>query len=318
MFRPDVHQITLPIPFPLKEVHAYLIETGSGWVMIDAGFPSVEARDRLERGITDLIGGFDHISAIIVSHFHPDHSGLAGWLQQRCQAPVYIHEKDHERLQSMRAHMDGDGPGPFDSGAFASLPRDSQPAWERMRQDHAEFNDEPWEPTLLQGGERLTFDGRTLEMVWTPGHTEGHLCIYDRDEDLLFTGDHLLARITPHIGMWTPGDENPLIQFERSCALIEELNPGYALPAHEADVDRPAERSVEIREHHQKRRREILDAIEAGARSGYEVSRRVFAKRTEPMQQYMALSETLAHLDALVVEGALARSEEDDPRYTLT
>ncbi len=139
--------------------------------------------------------------------------------------------------------------------------------------------------------------------------------MYDREEDLLFTSDHLLPRITPHIGMWAPGDENPLIQFERSCALIEELAPGYALHAHEADVEQPAERSAEIRDHPQDRRRQILEAIEAGSRTGYEISRLVFAKRTEPMQQYMALSETLAHVDALVVEGAVSRTEDDDPIY---
>ncbi|HJN93655.1 MAG TPA: MBL fold metallo-hydrolase, partial [Dehalococcoidia bacterium] len=299
MKRPGIHQITLPIPFPLKEVHVYLVEAGDGLVMIDAGFPSVEARDRLEQAVTHLIGGLGAISAIVVSHLHPDHSGLAGWLQERCEAPVYIHEKDHERLQSMQGMMEGDGPGPFSGGAFAALPQGSQPEWERMRKERVEFADSSWEPTLLQGGEQLTFEGRTLEMVWTPGHTEGHLCMYDREEDLLFTGDHLLSRITPHIGLWAPGDENPLIQFERSCALIEDLAPGYALPAHEADVEQPAERSVEIRDHHQVRRRQILETIEAGSRTGYEISRVVFAERTEPMQQYMALSETLAHVDAL-------------------
>ena len=131
MKRPGIHQITLPIPFPLKEVHAYLVEAGNGWVMIDAGFPSVEARDRLEQAVTHLIGGWGAVSAIIVSHFHPDHSGLAGWLQQRCEAPVYIHEKDYERLQSMKEMMTGDGAGPFSEGAFAALPQGSQPEWER-------------------------------------------------------------------------------------------------------------------------------------------------------------------------------------------
>ena len=98
---------------------------------------------------------------------------------------------------------------------------------------------------------------------------------------------------------------------------MEKLNPGYALPAHEADVERPAERSMEIREHHQTRRVEFLEAIASGADTGYKISRIVFARRTEAMQQFMALSETLAHLDALVVEDRLTRSEDEDPIYAL-
>ena len=316
MTRPGVHQITLPIPFPLQQVHCYLVETGAGWLLVDAGFPSEEARHGLDEAIRRLVGGWDSVVGVIVSHFHPDHSGLAGWIQQQAEIPVYIHEKDFEQLQSMRGMMD-EGRSPMDSGPFASLPRDSQPEWERMRETHEPFASLAIEPTLVQGGETLNIDGRELELIWTPGHTEGHLCIYDRADDLLFTGDHLLQRITPHIGLWSPGDVNPLIQFEESCRLVEKLNPGYALPAHEADVERPAERSMEIREHHQTRRVEFLDAVASGADTGYKISRVVFARRTEPMQQFMALSETLAHLDALVVEDRLTRSEDEDPIYAL-
>jgi glyoxylase-like metal-dependent hydrolase (beta-lactamase superfamily II) len=328
MTRAGIHQITLPIPFPLQTVHVYLVEAGSGWIMVDSGFPSIEAREKLESEVTRLIGGMESLSAVIITHFHPDHSGLAGWIQSKRDVPVYIHTKDNERLSMMRQAMSGNGEGPpgmpgsASGGAFAALPQGGTPDWERMREERDELSQYELSPMLVQESGEATIDGRPLEFVWTPGHTEGHLCVYDRGEDLLFTGDHLLSRITPHIGMWAPGmrdadEENPLIEFERSCRLVEELNPGYALPAHEADVDHPAERSLEIREHHQDRRREMLEAVEGGARTGYAISRIVFAKRTEPMQQYMALSETLAHLDALVVEGALSASENEDAIYTV-
>lgn len=334
MTRAGIHQITLPIPFPLQTVHVYLVEAGSGWIMVDSGFPSIEAREKLESEVTRLIGGMESLSAVIISHFHPDHSGLAGWIQSKRDVPVYIHAKDNERLSMMRQAMGGSGeglpgmPGSESGGPFAALPKGGTPDWERMREERDEFSQYEMSPTLVHESGEATIDGRALEFVWTPGHTEGHLCVYDRGEDLLFTGDHLLSRITPHIGMWGPGmggggmrdggEENPLIEFERSCRLVEELNPGYALPAHEADVDHPAERSAEIRAHHQERRREMLEAVEGGARTGYAISRIVFAKRTEPMQQYMALSETLAHLDALVLEGALSASEDEDAIYAVT
>lgn len=316
MSRSGIHQITLPIPFPLQQVHVYLVEAGSGWIMVDAGFASPDAASQLSDAVTRLTGGWDHISGIVVTHFHPDHSGLAGWAQRRSGAPVYLHRKDFERLESMASFMDGDGRPGMDGGPYKALPRDARPEWERIRRERDEYT-EPIEPTFLEGGDTLRVDGRAFEAIWTPGHTEGHLCLFDRAEDLLFTGDHLLARITPHIGMWVEGDTNPLLQFEESCRLIEALDPGYALPAHEADVEHPAERSAEIRAHHQHRRQAALEAIEGGARTAYGISRVVFARRTEPMQQFMALSETLAHLDALVVEGAVRRSPDEDPVYSL-
>ena len=101
MTRAGIHQITLPIPFPLQTVHVYLVEAGSGWIMVDSGFPSIEAREKLESEVTRLIGGMESLSAVIISHFHPDHSGLAGWIQSKRAVPVYIHAKDNERLSML-------------------------------------------------------------------------------------------------------------------------------------------------------------------------------------------------------------------------
>ena len=129
------------------------------------------------------------------------------------------------------------------------------------------------EPTLLDGGEVIEVGGREFEMIWTPGHTEGHLCVLDRGTDALFTGDHLLARITPHIGMWPDETRSPLPQFEESLGLVAKLNPTLALPAHERIIDHPAERAGEILEHHQDRRQHILDAVDGGDRSAFAMSR---------------------------------------------
>ena len=129
MTRDGIHQITLPIPFPLQTVHVYLVEAGSGWIMID-GFPSIEARENLESEVRWLIGGLESLSAVIISHFHPDHSGLAGWMQSKVDVPVYIHAKDQEQLSTMRGMMQrGEGPPGIpgsveaQAGPFASLPR---------------------------------------------------------------------------------------------------------------------------------------------------------------------------------------------------
>jgi len=83
----------------------------------------------------------------------------------------------------------------------------------------------------VQGGETITVGGRSFELIWTPGHTEGHVCVFERATNTIFTGDHMLARITPHIGMWRNNGDSPLHRYEESLALIEQLAPARALAA---------------------------------------------------------------------------------------
>ena len=152
---------------------------------------------------------------------------------------------------------------------------------------------------------------REFEAIWTPGHTEGHLCVRDLDQNALFTGDHLLGRITPHIGMWPDQRRSPLPDFEQSLGLVQELNATIALPAHEAIIEHPAERAAEILEHHQDRRQEMLNAVSDGKHSVKDIAIQCFPKRArDRMQLTMAMSETVAHLEAMVEEGALSRAGE--------
>ncbi len=100
MSQPTPIRITMPMPLPLKHVHAYLVENGAGWVLIDAGFPSQEALAIMREAIEAKAGSLRNLDAVIVSHFHPDHSGLAGWLQRESDAAVYVHARG-SKLQGL-------------------------------------------------------------------------------------------------------------------------------------------------------------------------------------------------------------------------
>ena len=308
-----IHPITMPMPFALAHVHAYALETNDGWALIDAGFPSHAALAIFERELTRIVGDLARIRAVVVSHFHPDHSGLAGWLQQQSGAKVYIHERDWQRRAEMR-RRDAEviGEGAAGGGDLLDETLDDDPAGEQVFDVfRRQMDDLPLpepSPTLVRGDTAIEVGGRALRLLWTPGHTPGHLCVADPAENVLFSGDHILGRITPHIGMWVADGTSPLHEFEDSLRKVASMDFGTVLPAHEAVVDRPAERIAEILAHHVERRASAVAAIESGQTGLTGIAARVFAKRWgEPMQRAFATAETLAHLEALVADGALAR-----------
>ena len=309
-----VLQFTVPMPMALREVHVYALETDEGWVLIDSGFPSIEARDQLTTELETSIGGLSRISTIIVTHFHPDHSGLAGWIQERSNCRVVIHQADWPRLVHM-AEPESEG-----AEVFSAMAKRSGTTFESMRALFREVDVPIHEPMLAVGGEVLSVGGRQLELVWTPGHTEGHLCVLDKRSGVMFTGDHLLARITPHVGRFHSAGRNPLHDFEDSLALVERLGPRRALPAHEGPVEDVAARCREIAEHHQTRRDQVLAEISVQPRTAPEIAALIFRGREGGMHKMLALSETEAHLDALVEEGLLVRLGEGptpEPSYEL-
>lgn len=329
-------RFTLPMPPPLGHVHVWLIPTGGGWAMFDAGFPSPQGVDELEREIEPLLTDGRNLEAIFISHYHPDHTAFAGRLQRAFGCDVYVHEADWQRMQMMqRVREAADGAGEaemrrrFASGWAESLddhefendqPQDSGDSmFARMREAMRDIDLPLPDPTVLKGGETIDVGGRAFEAIWTPGHTDGHLCVRDLDQDALFTGDHLLGRITPHIGMWPDQERSPLPDFERSLELVQGLNPSIALPAHEAIIEHPAERAAEILDHHQVRRQDMLNAVADGRHSVKDIAIQTFPKRAKDrMQLTMAMSETVAHLEALVEEGRLARTgERAARRYAL-
>jgi glyoxylase-like metal-dependent hydrolase (beta-lactamase superfamily II) len=327
-------RFTLPMPPPLGHVHVWLIPTGNGWAMFDAGFPSPQGVDKLETQIQPLLCDGRRLEAVFISHYHPDHTAFAGRLQHAFGCDVYIHEADWQRMQliqEMRESDDGSGDTyrrRFSGGWAESLndhefegeqssdARDSM--FSKMREAMQDIDLPMPEPSLLQGGETIEIGGRQFEAIWTPGHTEGHLCVRDVDQNALFTGDHLLGRITPHIGMWPDQERSPLPDFERSLGLVQELNASIALPAHEAIIEHPAERAIEILEHHQVRRQDMLNAVAEGNQTVKDIAIRTFPKRAKDrMQLTMAMSETVAHLEALVEENELTRSGERAERCYL-
>jgi glyoxylase-like metal-dependent hydrolase (beta-lactamase superfamily II) len=163
---------------------------------------------------------------------------------------------------------------------------------------------------LLDDGEALDLPGRRIRAVWTPGHTPGHICLHDEDYGLLLTGDHLLPRISPNIGLSPIDGDSPLSSYLESLRAVRGYDGAEALPAHEYRFRGIAGRAETLIEHHKARAQELLDLVAAaGEPTVWEVAQKLtWSRGWDQIEGYMrraALAETAAHVEYLEREGRL-------------
>jgi glyoxylase-like metal-dependent hydrolase (beta-lactamase superfamily II) len=309
--RSSVWSVPVTMPDnPLRYTLAYLLLSDTGVVVVDPGWES-------ERGWQDLLAGFDaaglpadRVTGIVVTHVHLDHHGLSRRLSEASGAWIAMHTAEVQALPSRISKAVGSG------GAHTWLTRCGAPA-EVMAEFNSDLADmlgvfclaEP--DVLLDDGEALDLPRRQVRAVWTPGHTPGHICLYDADHDVLLTGDHLLPRISPNIGL-TPGSmDSPLASYLSSLRAVAGYDSAEALPAHEYRFRGIAGRAGALIEHHDARAREVLDiVVAAGQPTIWDVTTKLtWSRGWDQITGFMrraALFETAAHIQYLEQQGQLA------------
>lgn len=307
--------IPVPIPDnPLRYTLCYVVPGDDGLVVVDPGWDSGDGWDTLVAGLAEAGAAPRDVVGIVATHVHPDHHGLSGRLREESGAWIAMHPAERDTLPQRLAAQQNAGTA------------STMSAWLRQRgvpeQDAAAlggpFDEERLGPdgyvmaepdVLLEDGDLVPLRGRTLRAVWTPGHTPGHLCLRDVDAGLLLTGDHVLPRITPNIGLYPGAVGSPLGDFLRSLERIGDYDDHDALPAHEYRFRGLAGRTRMLREHHEERCRELLAVVaELGEASPWQIAMNLRWSRPWAEIGHMrigALAETEAHIDHLVRQGRL-------------
>jgi glyoxylase-like metal-dependent hydrolase (beta-lactamase superfamily II) len=321
---PPVEKVTggvwsVPVPIignPLRYVLSYLIEHDAGFVMIDPGWDHPDSWQALTDGLGECEIPLTAITAIAVTHVHPDHHGQSGKVREISGAWIGMHPAEDSFLELRVSNlMMRDNMGAY--LRWCGAPASHMEELIASRQHAGAVAPMVRADRLIEHGDLIDVPGLRLRAVWTPGHTPGHLCFHDETHDLLLTGDHILPRITPNVSSYDM-TSNPLDDYLASLARLRGMQPREVLPAHEyrfADLD---SRLDALTEHHQERLAEALDIVAAAGAAGlsaWQAATGVTWSRAwsdlASFQRQAAVGEVLSHLRQLQSRALVAEADVD-------
>ena len=317
---PGVRWLRMPLPFALDHINLWLIEDRTGWTIVDAGYASAESRAFWERIFAGQLGGRP-VARVIVTHYHPDHIGLADWLCQRWRVQLWTTEKEwlHARVMSQGAND------------FAASRREFarraglDPASSELFGEHGK-NYRRGVPSVPAAFQRIA-DGMTIEIggcQWRVIVGEGHApelaCLYCAEAGVLISGDQVLPRISPNVSVQAhEPDGDPLARYLASLAKLRAAVPAetLVLPSHNLPFYGVHARIDALAAHHQARCEEIVAAC-VTPHSAVDLLPLLFRRPLDRHQTAFALGEALAHLHYLMARGALDRELGKDGVYRFT
>jgi len=309
---PGVFWVRMPIPIPgLEFINLWLLRDGDGWTMVDSGLRTRQIRDLWEQVFATSLEGRP-VNRLICTHFHPDHLGQAGWLCQRWGIELWmtLGEWSFGRMLSL--------------DQVDAVPEDAVTFYQRVGfdQQHLDYyrnhrfdnfrravSEVPRAFRRVSDGDRIEIDGKEWRVIVGRGHSPEHACLYCAELGLLISGDQVLPRISPHIGVYpTEPEADPLRQYLDSLPLFRPLPADtLVLPAHNDPFRGLHQRVAALAEHHDKRLNDLLVAC-GEPRTAVEVLPVLFRRVLDEKSIFMAAGEALAHLNYLVAEGRMVRS----------
>lgn len=320
---PGVYMLEVPFPpgwFPPDAPPAtlcYLVKMPEGWLMVDCGFNHDYSFDSLCQQLASLRISLKDIRLLLVTHFHPDHFGLAGRIKAATNAKVIMHREDWNMVRFMVQSTEAWSKEQVLQWATSiGVPSSELGGYENLMTFGRMLFPAGLEPdTLIDGAEGPLGEMGFLRTILTPGHTPGHICLYDERNKVLFSGDHVLVGITTHIMPSYLGSENQLGQYLSSLRRVRELDVKMVLPAHERPFDHLDRRVDELLEHHRQRLGQVLVAVGSCPSSPWMIASQVewvggAWGQMDAMNRMLAIQETLAHLHLLQHEGRVTVVQE--------
>lgn len=305
---------SVPIPAEgstIRYTNVYVVECSDGLTLIDAGWDGDESWGVLSAGLGKIGFEISDVRRVLVTHAHRDHYGAASRIRATSGAVIAMHNQE-ARLLADRIGPDLVGRNEMLNWLVShGVPVPDAPGM-LPRALSGDAFDAPLPDIHIEDGALVDSPGRHLRAVWTPGHTPGHLCFIDEERNLLFSGDHVLPRITTNVSLRLGHAPDPLSDFLSSLAALTvgDVEIDEVLPAHEYRFKGLRTRVAQLEAHHDLRFREVLSELSAErAMTAWELSSRMtWSRGWEHIPSHLrrlALGETLAHLTFLARESAV-------------
>jgi glyoxylase-like metal-dependent hydrolase (beta-lactamase superfamily II) len=312
---PGLHWVRMRLPMQLNHINLWLLEDGDGWTVVDTGIRDEPTADAWKQLFTGPMKGRP-IKRVIVTHLHPDHVGMAGWLVRRFGAPLWMTRTDYLMCRTLVADTGQEAP---EEGIrfyrSAGFPDDQL---ETYRTRFGGFGKGvyrlPGGFHRMQEGDRITIGKRVWEIVVGRGHAPEHACLWCREEGLFISGDQILPRISSNVSLFpTEPEADPLKDWLDSCAKLKALLPSdlLVLPSHNEPFRGVGLRLQELIDGHEDGLAKLL-ALCAEPKRAVDVFPALFRAKITSGNFGMATGESLAHLNCLRARGLVERKADAD------
>jgi glyoxylase-like metal-dependent hydrolase (beta-lactamase superfamily II) len=311
--------LRMPLPMSLDHINLYLLESEEGWWIVDTGIAVGDTQTLWEQIFDQHLKG-KPVVAVLATHYHPDHIGMAGWLCERWQVPFYMTQAEY-----------------FAGLAFSRMQKEDFSWSSEQYLRHAGFSDEhierakehfggfgayispmPMAYNRLQDGDSLRINGRRWRIVVGSGHSPEHACLYCESLNILISGDQVIPRITSNVSvMGGEPEANPLKEWLASHERFLEALPADAvvLPAHNTPFTGLHHRLRFLIEHHEDHLLALEEACAENTPAALELLPVMFKRKLDASHIGLAVGECIAHLNYLVKRGQLSRTENEQGVY---
>lgn len=325
---PGIYQLRLPTKsFPPGHTNAYLVRGDEGYLLVDTGWDTEEILNYIQKEIAEIGISLKEITQIVLTHSHTDHAGLAGRLRHLFPVRIYLHQRGIDTIKFRFTYNDSYCQDNFYPQTDRFLQVHGVPPSQLEKPDTLlpEMRWPPLPDVPLHGGETISTGNFNFQVLWTPGHSPGHISLYEPNQKILISGDVILPTITTNIGFHLQLSNNPLGDYLNSLDKIKNLDISFVLPGHEKPFSNVMQRVAQLVQKHEDKNEEILSVIsDYEPKTAYEISleisrapgtRRPMWPDFTPLDKRFTVLENVAHLEAMRFQGRASRLLKDSTVY---